>query len=302
MPFHLFTSTALTLSVWRLIVLAILILILRRLPVMLLLYRWIPDVKTFREAIFSGWFSLTLEFELSKIIPFPGHFGPIGVGAVFISTLAVEQLPPAHNPPQNQVELLAASIQPIVAFMVLCSITVHGLSIPFFSLGRRVHSVSRTWSRHQSTDLGGPEWATQITRANGPEDIVINRDRDASANAMELGQSEKIQSDTTTTVDATDREERVSIPEPESTPRDENPPDGSAKAGDETVWREGHHLVIEHNRGPGNEVRFKYCFVCLALPNTQNRLRSRLYVMPPTIRARAFMDQKRMFAETYEST
>lgn len=54
MPFHLFTSAALTLSVWRLIVLAILVFMLRRLPIMLALYRWIPDVKTFREAFFSG--------------------------------------------------------------------------------------------------------------------------------------------------------------------------------------------------------------------------------------------------------
>ncbi|GJJ13292.1 hypothetical protein Clacol_007544 [Clathrus columnatus] len=236
MPFHLFTSAALTLSVWRLIVLAILILILRRLPVMLALYRWIPDVKTFREAVFSG------------------HFGPIGVGAVFISTLAVGQLPPAHDPPRNQVELLAASIQPIVAFMVLCSITVHGLSIPFFSLSRRVHSVSRTWSRHQSTDLGGPEWATQTRRVNGPEDIVINRDRDAAANVMELGQSEKVESDAATTVGGGDRGEIDNNLGGEPTSRDENPPDGFARDGNRTEWREGPHLVVEHSHGPGDEV------------------------------------------------
>jgi NhaP-type Na+/H+ or K+/H+ antiporter len=54
MPFHLFSSIALTLTVWRLVVLAILILLLRRLPIVMALYRWIPDIKTFREAIFSG--------------------------------------------------------------------------------------------------------------------------------------------------------------------------------------------------------------------------------------------------------
>ncbi len=71
---------------------------------MMALYRWIPDIKTFREALFSG------------------HFGPMGVGAVFIATLAKAKLPVPQDPPQNQVELLAASIQPIVAFMVLVSI------------------------------------------------------------------------------------------------------------------------------------------------------------------------------------
>ena len=54
MPFHLFSSEVLTLSVWRLVVLAVLVFILRRLPIVLALYRWIPDIKTFREAIFSG--------------------------------------------------------------------------------------------------------------------------------------------------------------------------------------------------------------------------------------------------------
>lgn len=62
MPFNDFSDPHLTLSVWRLIVIAILVLILRRLPVMIALYKWIPDVKTFREAVFSG------------------HFGPMGVG------------------------------------------------------------------------------------------------------------------------------------------------------------------------------------------------------------------------------
>lgn len=62
MPFNQFDDPLLTLSPWRLVVIAILVLLLRRLPIMIALYKWIPDVKTFREAIFSG------------------HFGPIGVG------------------------------------------------------------------------------------------------------------------------------------------------------------------------------------------------------------------------------
>jgi sodium/hydrogen antiporter len=64
MPFNTFADPTLTLSVWRLIVIAILVLLLRRLPVMIALYKWIPDIKTFREAVFSG------------------HFGPMGIGAL----------------------------------------------------------------------------------------------------------------------------------------------------------------------------------------------------------------------------
>lgn len=62
MPFDKFQSAELSLSVWRLIVIAILVLLLRRLPIVLALYKWIPDIKTFREAVFSG------------------HFGPMGIG------------------------------------------------------------------------------------------------------------------------------------------------------------------------------------------------------------------------------
>src|SRR5688572_23062989 len=49
MPFNKFQDVALTLSVGRLAALAILLLLFRRLPITILLYRWIPDIKTFRE-------------------------------------------------------------------------------------------------------------------------------------------------------------------------------------------------------------------------------------------------------------
>lgn len=73
MPFNQFQVAELTLSVWRLIVIAILILLLRRLPIMIALYRWIPDIKTLREAIFSG------------------HFGPIGIGKLIDYAQCLEQ-------------------------------------------------------------------------------------------------------------------------------------------------------------------------------------------------------------------
>lgn len=103
-PFNDFNSEQLSLTPWRLVIIGILVLLLRRLPVVIGLYKWIPDVKTFREALFSG------------------HFGPMGVGAVFIATLASTKLPETVENPTSQVELLAGCIQPIIAFMVLCSI------------------------------------------------------------------------------------------------------------------------------------------------------------------------------------
>jgi NhaP-type Na+/H+ or K+/H+ antiporter len=65
MPFDLFSDKTLSLSVGRLICIAVLVLLLRRLPIILALFKWIPDIKSFREALFSG------------------HFGPIGIGELF---------------------------------------------------------------------------------------------------------------------------------------------------------------------------------------------------------------------------
>lgn len=48
----------------------------------------------------------------------------MGVGAVYISSLALTLLPTPHDPPQNQQELLAATLQPIVSFIVLGSIII----------------------------------------------------------------------------------------------------------------------------------------------------------------------------------
>jgi hypothetical protein len=55
----------------------------------------------------------------------------MGVGAVFVSTLALTRLPTPHDPPENQQELLAATLQPIVAFVVLGSIVIR----TFFPFG-----------------------------------------------------------------------------------------------------------------------------------------------------------------------
>ncbi|KAI0349581.1 hypothetical protein OH77DRAFT_1490547, partial [Trametes cingulata] len=233
MPFSDFSNPHLTLSVWRLIVVGILVMILRRLPVVIALYKWIPDIKTFREAIFSG------------------HFGPMGIGAIFISTLAAEQLPEPHDPPEGQQELLAASIQPIVAFMVLCSIAVHGLSIPFFTFGRRVHSVSRTWSRHDTVGTFGsrrrsilPEWTTQIRHVQPGEEIVINRDR------MGEDREESLTPVAGTSSDEEKHQEHHEEPQ-EATKESENPPDGTDTYQE---WREGPHKVVERREGPGAEV------------------------------------------------
>ena len=62
--------------------------------------------------------------------------------------------------------------------MVSCSVAIHVLSIPGFSLGRRVHSVSRTWSRRDwaGSRTVAPNWTNQARLVTRAEDIVINRE------------------------------------------------------------------------------------------------------------------------------
>lgn len=48
----------------------------------------------------------------------------MGVGAIFVSTLALTKLPVPNDPPRNQQEILAATMQTIVSFVVLGSILI----------------------------------------------------------------------------------------------------------------------------------------------------------------------------------
>ena len=55
-PFSAFTIDDLGLTPWRLIILTSGIMGLRRIPVILALYKWIPEIASWREALFSGHF------------------------------------------------------------------------------------------------------------------------------------------------------------------------------------------------------------------------------------------------------
>lgn len=118
---------------------AILVLIFRRLPIVLALYKLIPAIKTWREAVFTGW------------------FGPIGVGAIFYYSVAIESLPiDGSNAHAREV------IKPIIYFMVLASVIAHGITIPLFYIGT---FASRTLTRTS-------ENGNQVLRIPKIEDFV----------------------------------------------------------------------------------------------------------------------------------
>ena len=118
------TSYTDNLSAWKLLACLVLILLFRRIPILLALYRWIPDLRNYHEAFFAG------------------HFGPMGAGALFLAIEARARLEtqtssPLPHPPGDSPEphkTIIEEVWPIVCFVVLGSTVVHGLSAMVMSL------------------------------------------------------------------------------------------------------------------------------------------------------------------------
>ncbi|MCJ1375178.1 hypothetical protein MMC20_006412 [Loxospora ochrophaea] len=151
-PWQQYNVPELGITPWKLVVIAIFVIFFRRIPVMMLLKPIIPDVKTWREALFAG------------------HFGPIGVGAIFASILARAELetdstePLAELPgPDSENYVLIQLIWPITTFLVISSILVHGSSIAVFTLGKRINTLSLTMSYTQANEEG-PSWMNRLPR------------------------------------------------------------------------------------------------------------------------------------------
>ncbi|PHH60257.1 hypothetical protein CDD81_1916 [Ophiocordyceps australis] len=151
-PWEQYNDNVFGLQAWRLVVIAIFVLLFRRIPIMMALKPLIPDVKNWREALFAG------------------HFGPIGVGAIFVAILAraelehEEPVPLSALPPDNvENYALIYLVWPIVTFLVISSILIHGSSIAVFTLGKRINTLTLTMSYTAAPDEG-PSWMNRLPR------------------------------------------------------------------------------------------------------------------------------------------
>ncbi|KAI1212163.1 alkali metal cation/H+ antiporter Nha1 C terminus-domain-containing protein [Annulohypoxylon truncatum] len=151
-PWEQYNNYEIGLSAWRLTVMAIFVILFRRIPIMMLLKPVIPDIKTWREALFAG------------------HFGPIGVGAIFVALLARAELESEHSIPEAELPEPGAKfynvivlVWPIVTFMVVASILVHGSSVAVFTLGKRINTLSITMSFTTAPE-DGPAWMSRLPR------------------------------------------------------------------------------------------------------------------------------------------
>ncbi|KAF2873877.1 Na(+)/H(+) antiporter 2 [Massariosphaeria phaeospora] len=161
------------LTPWRLVVLGLLVLFFRRIPIMLALKPIIPDVKTWREALFAG------------------HFGPIGVGGIFVAILAraeleTESTTPLAVLPEAGFEHLniIEMIWPITCFLVICSILVHGSSIAVFTLGKHINTLTISLSYTQANE-DGPGWMDRLPRIQSRSKTSMSLGRRPSESSVD---------------------------------------------------------------------------------------------------------------------
>jgi NhaP-type Na+/H+ or K+/H+ antiporter len=78
LPFKEFNNPELGITPSRLVMLSFSTIAVRRLPAILALYRWIPEIKTWREALFVGHFGISTALPL-MIARLMHCKGPVGV-------------------------------------------------------------------------------------------------------------------------------------------------------------------------------------------------------------------------------
>ncbi|TPX31940.1 hypothetical protein SmJEL517_g04861 [Synchytrium microbalum] len=119
-------NTALV-PIGKLVGFSIAVLIIRRMPIITALHRWLPPLMTIKEVGFYGW------------------FGPIGVGALWYAALFRSEFPEK------------AYIVAIVDFVVLSSVVAHGMTLPLFQM--TVMTLSTISARR---DIRAPSWPMGI--------------------------------------------------------------------------------------------------------------------------------------------
>ncbi|KAJ5693258.1 Cation/H+ exchanger [Penicillium macrosclerotiorum] len=119
-------------SIYRLIFLGILILLVRRMPIVFAMHKYIHQIEDLSHAAFVGF------------------FGPIGVGAIFYLSISREFLREivVDGKIREDAQKVMDAVEIIVWFLVICSIVVHGLSVP---VGKAGYHLPRTISSAIST-------------------------------------------------------------------------------------------------------------------------------------------------------
>lgn len=121
-PWETFNDGSIGLDAWRLVLVAIVVLTLRRIPTSVLAKYYCPDIHSWKDGLTAG------------------HFGPIGVSAIFGCIIAITEIESditnknhhllTEYPNVAEHYQLLRILWPVVSFVVLSSMIVHGLSVP----------------------------------------------------------------------------------------------------------------------------------------------------------------------------
>jgi hypothetical protein len=118
---------------WRLVLLGILILLFRRIPVVFAMHKFIREIEHFQQAAFVGF------------------FGPIGVSAIFYLYISLDFLRQitVDGDVREDAQHLSDIMRVVIWFLAVCSIVVHGLTVP---LGKVGYHLPRTMSQALSSE------------------------------------------------------------------------------------------------------------------------------------------------------
>lgn len=118
-------------------------------------------------------FGLLHQIEDIRQALFVGFFGPIGVSAMFYLYISREFLREIHvnDVPRNDGQILAEITEVVVWFLIICSIVVHGLSVPLGKLG---FYLPRTISTAISTErISATQSMTRSNEADEPQPLGL---------------------------------------------------------------------------------------------------------------------------------
>lgn len=184
MPWEQFNmphDTGITLP--RLFGLGFLILVFRRIPAILLGYRFMPSVcGDWTEALFMG------------------YFGPIGIGAISYVEYA-RRLFPGPGQSDSEINRLTTAMKPVVYWLVLFSILVHGLSVPILNAFYKICHVPYICDHPVEVILlSNNEPLPNNSTANRPRHSVIINNRFSRPPSSDDGMDDDQPDDDTTAI------------------------------------------------------------------------------------------------------
>ncbi|KAK6380704.1 uncharacterized protein PV06_09865 [Exophiala oligosperma] len=122
---------------YRLVLLGILILLFRRVPMVFAMHKKIHEIEEVQQAAFVGF------------------FGPIGVSAIFYLYISLEFLDgvTVDGEVREDAARLQEVMRVVIWFLAICSIVVHGLSVPLGKLGYHFpRTISQALSSEREDD------------------------------------------------------------------------------------------------------------------------------------------------------